>query len=89
MWRDTAKTMMVRVRLFASLREIVGRGELELELRDGATPDDAWQQLSGTHPQLSGKRASLAAAINRRYATFDDDLAEGDELVFIPPVSGG
>ena len=81
--------MMVRVRLFASLREIVGRGELELELRDGSTPDDAWRQLSGGHPGLAGKRASLSAAINRRYASFDDDLAEGDELVFIPPVSGG
>ena len=81
--------MMVRVRLFASLREIVGRGELELELRHGSTPDDAWQQLSRTHPRLSEKRASLSAAINRRYASFDDDLLEGDELVFIPPVSGG
>jgi len=81
--------MMVRVRLFASLREIVGRGELELELREGSTPDDAWRELSGSRPGLAGKRASLSAAINRRYASFDDHLAEGDELVFIPPVSGG
>lgn len=80
---------MVRVRLFASLREIVGRGELELELRDGSTPADAWRELSLGHPALGQKRASLAAAINQRYASFDDDLAEGDELVFIPPVSGG
>ncbi len=80
---------MVRVRLFASLREVVGRGELELELRDGSTPDDAWRQLSDSHPGLAVRRASLSAAINRRYASFDDDLAEGDELVFIPPVSGG
>ena len=80
---------MVRVRLFASLREIVGCGELQLELGDGSTPDDAWQQLSASHPRLAGKRASLSAAINRRYASFGDDLAEGDELVFIPPVSGG
>ena len=80
---------MVRVRLFASLREIVGRRELELELRVGSTPDDAWRELSGSHPGLAAKRASLSAAINRRYASFDDDLAEGDELVFIPPVSGG
>ena len=41
------------------------------------------------YPALDEKRASLAAAINQRYASFDDDLAEGDELVFIPPVSGG
>ena len=40
-------------------------------------------------PGLAGKRASLSAAINRCYASFDDHLAEGDELVFIPPVSGG
>jgi len=81
--------MRVRVRLFASLREAVGRSELTLELADGATAGQAWQQLSAAHPSLAGRRASLMAAVNRRYAGFETKLADGDELSFIPPVSGG
>ena len=81
--------MRVRVRLFASLREAVGLPELTLELPDGATADQAWEQLAAAHPPLRGRRASLMAAVNRRYAGFDTRLADGDELSFIPPVSGG
>lgn len=81
--------MRVRVRLFAVLREAAGRGELELELPAGATPEAAWQVLACAHPELAARRAHLAAAVNRRYARFDAALQEGDELVFVPPVSGG
>ena len=81
--------MRVRVRLFASLREALGHERLELELPAGATPDDAWRRLTGERPELLAKRRGLAAAVNRRYAAFDEPLADGDELVFIPPVSGG
>jgi molybdopterin converting factor small subunit len=42
-----------------------------------------------TTPALRERRPGLLASINRRYAPFDSALAEGDELVFIPPVSGG
>lgn len=79
----------VRVRLFASLREAAGRGEAELRLAPGATAEDAWRALVLAHPALGPRRASLAASVNRRYAGFDTALADGDELVFIPPVSGG
>ncbi len=81
--------MKVRVRLFASLREAAGRPEVPLELRSGATAEDAWQALTADHPSLAPKRPNLAASVNRRYAPFDTPLAEGDEVVFIPPVSGG
>lgn len=81
--------MTVRVKLFASLREVVGHGELELELPEGARAEDAWRVLVGRHPALAPRRASLAAAVNRCYVDFDAALAAGDEVVFIPPVSGG
>jgi molybdopterin synthase sulfur carrier subunit len=81
--------MKVRVRLFAALREAAGRGEVDLDLPDGSTAEDAWRRLAQEHPALSGRRASLQAAVNRRYAPFDQPLAAGDEVVFIPPVSGG
>jgi molybdopterin synthase catalytic subunit len=77
------------VRLFASLREAAGRGELELELPDGATAEAAWRALSADYPALADRRGSLAAAVNRRYVPFPTPLREGDEVVFVPPVSGG
>ena len=81
--------MQVRVRLFASLREAVGQERLSLELPEGASVEDAWRDLTSRHPALGPRRKSLAAAVNRSYVTFDAALRDGDEVVFIPPVSGG
>jgi len=81
--------MKVRVRLFASLREALGQEEIELDLPDPATAETAWRSLVTGAPALAERRSGLLASVNRRYAPFDAPLAEGDELVFIPPVSGG
>lgn len=81
--------MKVRVRLFASLREAVGRAEVDLDLSEGATAEDAWASLVLASPRLAERRGSLSASVNRRYASFEEPLREGDEVVFIPPVSGG
>jgi molybdopterin converting factor subunit 1 len=81
--------MRVRVRLFASLREAVGASEIELDLPEGATAEEAWQSLAREHADLASRRARLTAAVNRRYAAFDTPLCDGDEVVFVPPVSGG
>jgi molybdopterin converting factor subunit 1 len=81
--------MRVRVRLFASLRDAVGDTAKELDLASGATAEDAWRALVALHPGLAPRRASLAAAVNRSYRDFDAVLQDGDELAFIPPVSGG
>ncbi len=81
--------MKVRVKLFAALREVVGQGEVALELPEGATAEDAFARLSAGHPGLADRRGRLSAAVNRRYATFETVLASDDEVVFIPPVSGG
>ncbi len=83
--------MKVNVRLFAAIREALGQESIALTLPEGATPEDAWKALLefDTRNALAGRRTNLAAAINRRYAKFDAALADGDEVVFIPPVSGG
>ena len=57
--------MRVRVRLFASLREAVGQGEVELELPDGSTAEAAWQRLAEAHAALASRRPRLTAAVNR------------------------
>ena len=81
--------MIVKVRFFAGIRDVVGRPELQLDVPEGATAADVWTRLAADHPALTPKRKGLAAAVNRRYAGFDTALGEGDEVVFVPPVSGG
>jgi molybdopterin converting factor subunit 1 len=81
--------MEVRVRLFATLRDAVGRREVLLDLPPGSSAENAWGALVASCPALAPRRASLAAAVNREYASFDTPLKDGDEVVFIPPVSGG
>lgn len=81
--------MTVRLRFFASLRDLVGVSESRLELAGPATPEDAFRSLAARHPDLQARRPSLLVAVNRRYVPFDTPLRDGDEVVFIPPVSGG
>jgi molybdopterin converting factor subunit 1 len=81
--------MEVHVRLFASLRDAAGRQEVLLDLPTGSSAEDAWRALVAICPALERRRASLASSVNRRYADFDTTLEDGDEVVFIPPVSGG
>ena len=78
--------MRVHVRLFAILRERAGWRERDIDLPDGASIDDAWQQLVSASPALAPSRDSLRFARNRTYAAADEVLADGDELVLIPPV---
>ncbi len=81
--------MLVRVRLFAILRERAGWRERDLELAAGASIEDAWQVMVADSPQLGASRESVRFARNRKYAAADEPLSDGDELVLIPPVAGG
>lgn len=76
--------MVVRIRLFAMLRELAGARELSLELPEGARVRDALAALDSLADGLP-----LVMAINREYASEDAPLSAGDELALIPPVSGG
>lgn len=79
--------MEVVVRLFATYREAVGSGELRWDVAEGATVGDLWRELRAAYPNLP--RVRPAAAINTEYAKLDEMLQAGDEVAFLPPVSGG
>jgi molybdopterin converting factor small subunit len=81
----------VRIHLlaFAGLRELLGASERELALPQGARVRDAWAALAQRYPALDDLRASTRLARNGRITTFDDTLANGDELALLPPVGGG
>src|SRR5205807_3716034 len=75
--------------LFARLREQAGADRVELELTAGATVADAYADLRLRHPALEPRREIVRPAVNQEFASWDSPLSEGDEVAFIPPVSGG
>ena len=81
--------MRVTVRLFARLRDIAGAAELGRDLAPGATIGDLWRQLSPEFPSLGPYERPISSAVNADYARMDHVLRSGDEVAFLPPVSGG
>jgi molybdopterin converting factor subunit 1 len=81
--------MKIRVKCFAAAREIVGTGELLVEISEGSTLTQLLEQVRRQFPRLEGLAGSLLFSVNREYAPFDKKLAAGDEVALIPPVSGG
>ncbi len=81
--------MRITARFFALHRDAVGAPELELEVDDGMTAGGLWSQLGERYPRLVPATRSLMFAINQTYADPATELHEGDEVAFIPPVSGG
>jgi len=79
----------VTIRLFARLREIAGASELRRTLSDGGTARDAWDALVAEFPAMEAHTGSISVAVNEEYAKFTKVLGEGDEVAFLPPVSGG
>jgi sulfur-carrier protein len=81
--------MRVTVRLFARLRELVGVGELERDVVDDATVATVWDGLTREFPAVAPYSASMSCAVNAEYARMTSRLRAGDEVAFLPPVSGG
>lgn len=79
----------VNVKLFAIAKDIVGRGELTVELPEGSTVADLFERLQEQFPRLKELQGSLVFSINREYGNPEQPLDGGDEVALIPPVSGG
>jgi molybdopterin converting factor subunit 1 len=81
--------MRVTVKLFARLRDITGAPELGCEVAPGATIGSVWRQLVADYPELASYERSISSAVNADYARMDHPVRDGDEVAFLPPVSGG
>jgi len=79
----------VNVKFFGPLRDIVSHEEMMVELPPTSTGEEVFEQLSGTFPALQKWRESVRLAVNLEYVQFTHGLKTGDEVSFIPPVSGG
>ncbi len=81
--------MRVKVRLFARLRDVAGTGEVTCEVGAGARVSDVWRSVVEQYPAAAAHGSSVSAAVNEEYARMDAAVSDGDEVAFLPPVSGG
>lgn len=76
---------MVTVKFFASLREQFGRSDASLEPVVGQTVADVWSIVTDGAPMPHNVRV----AVNLEYVDMSQEVDEGDEVAFFPPVTGG
>jgi molybdopterin converting factor subunit 1 len=81
--------MRVTVRLFARLRDLAGAGELVRDVDAPATARSVWTSLVADFPALADYERTMSVAVNADYARMHAEVREGDEIAFLPPVSGG
>ena len=84
-----SQTIRVKVLFFGRLKELIGRTEDSWEISDGATLEQLFALYASRNPELAKFRPSLVASRNQEFAAWDTPLHRGDEVAFLPPVSGG
>lgn len=83
-----AVAIAIRVRLFARLREVAGKEIEDLKIPGGARVVDVYEAMLLAYPTLP-PRDSVRAALNHEFVDWSANVVDGDEVAFIPPVSGG
>lgn len=81
--------MKVKVKLFAAFREIVDAKEEDLDIPQGTTVDGLLDEYIRRFPALGRYREHIILSVNREYGAPARVLRDGDEVSFLPPVSGG
>ncbi len=77
--------MSVHVKYFASLRETIGRSHDDVLITNNTTVAEIWMLAT----QNMHRPDRLLVAVNQEYADFNNEVCDGDEVAFFPPVTGG
>jgi molybdopterin converting factor subunit 1 len=85
----TAQTIRVRVLFFGRLKDVAGLAEQASEVAEGATIEALFADLVKCNGELARFRPALVASRNQEFAAWSTPLRPGDEIAFLPPVSGG
>jgi molybdopterin synthase catalytic subunit len=79
----------VRVLFFGQLKDIAGRSQDLLDAPEGTTTGDLFAHYAAEYPRFGELGSSIVLARNHEFAPRDAPLSDGDEIAFLPPVSGG
>jgi molybdopterin converting factor subunit 1 len=82
-------SLRVKVLFFGRLRELTGLAEETGELPEGASLAQVFERYAERYPKLAGFRTSMVVSRNQEFAAWDTRVSAGDEIAFLPPVSGG
>jgi molybdopterin converting factor subunit 1 len=82
-------TVRIRVLFFGIIRDVVGLREDSLEIPSGGNLGSVFEHYAARFPKLRGMAASTVLALNQQFSSPAAPVADGDEVAFLPPVSGG
>jgi len=85
----SSNKVQVRLLFFASIKDIVGARQIDVEVPSGSTVGHLLGMLEEKYPRIAGYRSILLTSVNEEYAKPDTTIADGDEVAIFPPVSGG
>ena len=84
-----AQTVRLKALFFGRLKDLVGQSEEFLDLADASTIEQLFAFYCQRIPELAKYRSSVVPSRNQEFASWDTPLHSGDEVAFLPPVSGG
>jgi molybdopterin synthase catalytic subunit len=84
-----SSTITVHVLYFAIMRDLLNKNQETLHLPQGTVVGDLFPLVTRDQPRLAALQRSVMVMVNEAYAKHDRQLQDGDEIAFIPPVSGG
>ena len=86
---SVSQSIRVKVLFFGRLKEILGRNQESIDLAVESDIESLFARYVSSYPELQQYRSSLVASCNREFAPWNTALRAGDEVAFLPPVSGG
>ena len=81
--------MKIDVTLFATLKELAGKKQINIEISEPATVSKLLAEVSNQYPQIKNSSGNILVSINQEFASRDQIIVVGDEVAMFPPVSGG
>jgi molybdopterin converting factor subunit 1 len=86
--KDT-NPIRLNVLFFGRLKDVIGHAQDSMEIPSDSRIEDLFAQCIARYPGLAEHRQALAVSRNREFAAWTTPLQPGDEVAFLPPVSGG
>jgi molybdopterin converting factor subunit 1 len=79
----------LNVLFFGRLKDAIGHAQESIEIPSDSRIEDLFAHCAARYPALAEHRTAIAVSRNREFVAWTTPLHPGDEVAFLPPVSGG